>query len=178
MSNARFSSRRGTRWFLSLELLAGLVFSLAARDDQAVYTDSLQNGWQNWSWNSSQNFGSPAFVHSGTASLAVTITNNYITNYWGALYLHHTAFDSSPYTNLTFWINGGTAGGQQLQIAATLNGAGQPSVAVPAPSANAWQQVTVSLASLGAAGKPLPWKTSSYWERAFTRPRWPRSSNA
>ncbi len=163
MANVCFSSGRGTRWFLSLELLAGLMFSLAARADQAVYTDSLQNGWQNWSWNSSQDFGNSAFVHSGTASLAVTITNNYITNYWGALYLHHTAFDSTPYTNLTFWLNGGAAGGQQLQLAATLNGVGQPSVALPVPAANTWQPITVSLATLGVAGKP---NLDGFWIQA------------
>lgn len=141
----------GSGRLLSMLLLAGLAHPLSAQTDQAVYTDSLQNGWQNWSWNSSENFASSAFVHSGTSSIAVTITNNYITNYWGAIFLHHTAFDSSPYTNLTFWINGGTAGGQQLQLAATLSGSGQPSVAIPAPTANTWQQVSIPLASLGAA---------------------------
>ncbi len=139
--------------FLSIFLLTSSFMPLVAQTDQPVYTDSLQNGWANWSWNSSINFGSSTFVHSGSAAISVTITNNYITNYWGAIYLHHTAFDSTPYTNITFWINGGTAGGQQLQIAATLNGVGQPAVALPAPVANTWQQITVSLASLGAAGK-------------------------
>ena len=134
-------------------LLSSLVcFSTArAQTDQPIYSDSLQNGWQNWSWGSVLNFNNSSPVHSGAASIAVTITNYWVTNMWGALYLEHAPFDSTPYTNLTFWINGGVAGGQSLQIAATLNGSAQPSVPVPAPTAGTWQQVTISLASLGVA---------------------------
>lgn len=131
-------------------LLACLCFTAAHAQDQPIYTDSLQNGWQNWSWGSVITLNNSSPVHSGTASIAVTI-NPYGTNSWGAIYLHHTAFDSTPYTNLTFWINGGAAGGQPLQLTATLNGAGQVSVPLQAPAAGTWQQVSVSLASLGVA---------------------------
>ena len=42
--------------------------------------------------------------------------------------------------------------GQTLQLQATVNGNALPAVAVPAPQANSWQQVTVSLPSLGVQG--------------------------
>ena len=73
---------------------------------------------------------------------------------WQALYLHHDAFDSSLYSNLVFWINGGSAGGQLLQVQATLNGTPQTLVTLPALAANTWQQVAIPLASLGVQGKP------------------------
>jgi hypothetical protein len=121
---------------------------------QAVYTDSLQNSWQNWSWGSVLDFNNATVYHSGTKAISVTITNNYVTNTWGAIYLHHSAFDSSSYSNLTFWIHGGTSGGQQLQVAAQLNGSPQTSVALAPLVANTWQQIVLPLSSLGVANQP------------------------
>ncbi len=115
-----------------------------AQNDQAVYTDSLQNGWVNYSW-AAVNFSSTTRVHSGSDAIGVTCTN------YAALYLHAPAFDSTPYTNLTFWINGGTAGGQMLKVQATLNGTPQTNfVSLTALSTN-WQQITIPLAALGVA---------------------------
>src|SRR6266581_4117454 len=93
---------------------------LSAQTDQAVYTDALQNGWQNYGW-TQIDYASTSFVHSGAKDISVTITNNS----YQAIYLHHLAFDSSPYSNLTFWIHGGTAGGQQVQVRAELGGTAQ-----------------------------------------------------
>ena len=114
--------------------------------DQAIYTDSLQNGWQNYSW-ASVIFSTTSPVHSGSDSISVTCTN------FAALYLHAPAFDSTPYTNLTFWINGGATGGQPLKVQATLNGNAQTAVILAALSTN-WQQITISLAALGVADAP------------------------
>src|ERR1700685_1131170 len=79
-----------------------------AQTDQSVYTDTLVNGWQNWSW-ATVNLSNTAPVQSGTDSISVSAGP------YQALYLHQTAFDSTPYTALVFWINGGLAGGQLLQ---------------------------------------------------------------
>ena len=118
-----------------------------AQSDQLVYSDTLQNGWQNWSW-ATVNLSNGAPVQAGTASIAVNA------GAWQALYLHHNAFDSSIYTGLTFWIHGGSTGGQLLQVQAELNGTSQTVVALPPLAANTWQQVTISLASLGVQSKP------------------------
>ena len=118
-----------------------------------IYTDSLQNSWDNWSWGATMDFGSTAVVHSGTAAISVTITQA-----WGAFSLHHTDMDSSPYTNLTFWINGGPSGGQRLQLVGLLGdvsggtAAGTTNLATLA--ANTWQQITVPLGALGVANQP------------------------
>jgi hypothetical protein len=133
---------------LSLLFLCSAVTSGLAQD-QAIYTDSLQNGWANWSWSTTCDFNNATPVHDGTKSVAVTITAA-----WGAFSLWHGNFDSSPYSDITFWIHGGTSGGQQLKIYGELNGVGQPSVDLPLPVAGTWQQVTVSLASMGVANSP------------------------
>ncbi len=138
--------------FKSLSGLWLVVLALTrpeAQADQALYTDALQNAWQNWSWGSTVNYNNSSPVHGGSKSIAVTITNA-----WSAFYLHHTVFDSSGYSNLSFWIQGGSAGGQQLQVQAILNTTNpQPAVILAPLVANSWQQITISLAALNAANR-------------------------
>jgi hypothetical protein len=138
-----------SRWFLSLLLFAGVTFRMAAQQNMAIYTDSLQNSWNDWSYSVTRNFSSTTLIHSGSSSIAVTLTNAY-----GALSLEHANIDSTPYTNLTFWINGGSSGGQQLQVYAELSSGAKPAVALPTLTASTWQQITLSLASLGIANQP------------------------
>ncbi|HTY87842.1 MAG TPA: glycoside hydrolase family 44 protein [Candidatus Acidoferrum sp.] len=120
------------------------------RADQIIYDDALQNSWQDWSWNATRSFNyTGTYVNSGSASVSVTITSG-----WGALSLWHSAFDSTPYTNLTFVINGGASGGQQLQIYAELSTGAQPAISLPTLTANSWQRMNFSLSALGVANQP------------------------
>ena len=135
-----------SRFFRRLVVASTLCLQ-ALLADQSIYTDSLVNGWEDWSW-APVNFSATTPVHGGTRSTSVNA------GAWQALYLHHTPFDSSGYTHLTFWIHGGTSGGQRLQVQAQLNGSPQPAVTLSPLVANAWQQITLSLATLGAANKP------------------------
>src|SRR4051812_316045 len=135
----------------TLILLLTLIFGFAmvGRADQALCTDGLQNGWANWSWSSTVDLNSTAQIHSGTKSAAVTITAGY-----GAFYVHHTPFNSAIYTDLSFWIHGGS-GGQHLHVQGVLSQTNVgPVVSIPTLPANSWQQITIPLASLGVAGKP------------------------
>jgi len=115
--------------------------------DQSVYTDALVNGWQDWSW-ATVNFSNRQPVQSGADSISVSAGP------YQALYLHHDAFDSSLYTNLVFWIDGGSTGGQLLQVQATLNGTAQTIVTLPPLAADIWHQVTIALSSLGVQNQP------------------------
>ena len=120
------------------------------RADQIIYDNALQNSWADWSWNATRNFNySGTYVHAGANSISITITNA-----WGALSLEHSGMDSSIYTNLTFWVNGGASGGQQLKIYAELTTGAQPGINLPTLAANTWQQLTFSLAALGVANQP------------------------
>ena len=124
-----------------------LAPSALAQSDQQVYSDSLLNGWQNWSW-ATVNLANGSPVHSGAQSASVTA------DAWEAIYLHHDALDTSSYTDLTFWIHGGASGGQLLHVQALLNGSAQPAVTLAALPANTWQKISLSLASLGVANQP------------------------
>ena len=97
--------------FLSIVCL--LSTTARAQTDQVIYTDSLQNNWQNYSW-ATVNFNNSNPVHDGSASISVNAAA------WQALYLHHPAQSSDNYTNLVFWIHGGASGGQRLQVQGLL----------------------------------------------------------
>jgi len=112
------SRMRGPGWralAIAIIALCGVTLhgNAFAQSDQVVYTDALGNGWQNWSW-ATVNLGNPTPVQAGSDSIAINA------GAYQALYLHQTAFDSSLYTNLVFWINGGSSGGQLVQVQATL----------------------------------------------------------
>ena len=135
-----------TAFAVSLLFLWSAVTSGWAQD-QAIYSDSLQNGWQNWGW-TQINYNNTSPVHSGSLSISVTITQG-----WQGIYIAHNAFNCSTYTNLVFWINGGASGGQQLQIQGHAGGAPQTAFTLTAPTANTWTRYTVSLASIGVANR-------------------------
>src|ERR1039457_5289867 len=53
---------------LALWSFMGGAFCVCAQTTQTVYTDSLQNGWQDWSW-ATVNLATPAPVHGGASSI-------------------------------------------------------------------------------------------------------------
>lgn len=139
---------------LHTSLVALLLATLAraqpvAEPDYLIYTDSLVNGWQNWSFNATTT-NSAAFIHSGSNAVAVTTTAGF-----GALSVHISGFDSNTYASVSFWINGGASGGQSLQVicrskpASGGNETSSAAVTLSTPLANSWQQITIPLSSFG-----------------------------
>ena len=125
-----------------------------AQANLPIYTDNLVNGFQNWSW-ATVNLENYTPIHSGSYSISVTDGGDQ------ALALERSDFNSSPYASLSFWINGGSTGGQQVQVWGLLDGANQ--VAYPLGTslpANTWQQITIPLSSLGVANKT---NCSGFW---------------
>ena len=119
----------------------------AANAQQTLYDDQLASGWGNYSW-AAVDFRNAAPVHGGQDSIRVAVA----AGSYGALELRAGPFDAAKYGALTFWINGGTTGGQnRLVVKASLDGKPQGGVALPALEANTWKQVTVPLAALGVA---------------------------
>lgn len=113
--------------------------------DMAIYTDSLQNGWENWSW-AGVNLAATSPVHGGTRSISVAADG------WEALYFHHAALDATQYVSLTFWLRAGAAGSLPLVVQATTAGNPQTAVSVaPQPATAGWTLYTVTLAALGVA---------------------------
>ena len=131
----------------SLVLLV-LLLSFFSRADQIIYTNALQNGWQNWSW-ATVNLANTSQYHSAPNSISVTANNS--SSDWQALYLAVAAMSTSGFTNLSFWINGGAAGGQQVQVQAMVNGSPQAALQIGPLVANSWNLINLSMSALGVA---------------------------
>jgi len=149
MQKSFVKCRGGGQGFRCL-LTVACLFQLALRADQIIYDDALENGWQNWSW-ATVNLANTSPVHSGSYSISVTANNN--PSNWQALYLDISAMNTSGFTNLNFWIDGGASGGQQVQVQGLLGSAAQSAVQIGPLPTNSWRQVTLSLSALGVANQ-------------------------
>ncbi len=119
---------------------------------QAIYADSLQNGWQAWGWAKVVNYNNSKPVHSGKKSIAVTITKGY-----DGVFLHHAGFSSNGIRTFSLWANGGAKGGQMLQIQG-ITVKKTPTTVVPVAvgplPAKKWTHIVVPLSKLNVANKP------------------------
>lgn len=129
----------GRLWFW------GAVVPLLVSASQPIYTDTLQNGWLDWSW-ATVNPANTSPVHGGVNSISVTSAG------WEALYLAHAAQDTAAFTHLSFWIHGGKVAGQSILVQASRNGQMLPGVTLATLTPNTWRQENLDLAGLGVAG--------------------------
>ncbi len=121
----------------------GQAQSMAVTSPTVIYGDNLALYWQDWSWDATRYFSNPSPVQSGTKSISVQITKA-----WGALYLHRTSAQSTAgYTQLEFYINGGSTGGQRLSVSANRNTNASYLFTV---SANTWAKVSIPLTKFGS----------------------------
>lgn len=123
-----------------------------------IYTDAVATGWEDWSWGGvTRVFTNTAPVHSGAASIAVTYTEG-----WSGLKLSRfDGVDVSAYDTLRFWVHGGAAGGQQIEVEVGL---GDNVVAVTfTPAAGVWTQVDLPILGLGSPRqvRSLQWFNST-----------------
>jgi peptidoglycan/xylan/chitin deacetylase (PgdA/CDA1 family) len=115
-----------------------------------VFGDYFGNNIEDWSW-ATLDFRSTAVPpHDGRTSIAFEPDN------WGGLALHFTdGLNPATWPTLELWLNGGTSGGQKVQLS-FHNGntkLGSP-IAIDKLlghpiAANTWQKVTLPLASVG-----------------------------
>jgi hypothetical protein len=150
--------------FLVVFILVASGFSLPVMPQALthdIYVDALGAGWDNWSW-ATVNLADTSPVHGGSHSIAVTFGG------WQGLYLHKAGLDTLGTTKLRFYLHGGGAGGQQMNVFFNLqvNGIDQngPTVAVPPPPANSWEQVDVPLSTLNPTSATITgitWQSSS-----------------
>ncbi len=129
----------------------GVLTLIQPSDDMQIYSGRFDNGWgDGWSWMTHYATNNPVYtsnlVFVASNSVALVPSAPYVV--W--LLKPYTTVDATLYTNLTFWINGGATGGQNISVYGELNGSssGLPTVSVTAPT-NSWKQVIISLAALG-----------------------------
>lgn len=142
------NSRR--RFMAALAGMAGALYASPASAADlpkpfVLYDDELKNGWQNWSW--------------AKVQLGVNVGNGKPIKVegdpWSALALHHDAFSTEGFTKLTFYINGGGAGGQQLMVKVQADGKIIESDYVISPKAKTWAMVEVPLKEIKADNRSI-----------------------
>jgi len=113
---------------------------------QIIYNDSLQNGWQSWSW-AKVDLANTKPVHSGSKSIGVVYSKG-----WQALYLHHSDFSTTGFSAVSFWIYGAGSGGQQVQFLGLIHGkAAGKSYPIQPLKPGKWQHLVIPLSSIGIA---------------------------
>lgn len=133
----------------SAALLAAVpaIAQAAKPAPMVIYDDELKNDWQNWSWSVTLQMSVPA---GQVKPIKVEGTP------WAALDLHHSAISTKGYSKLTFFINGGVDGGQQLMVKAKApGGVAIDSNYVIAPKVKTWVVVEVPLKDIGADDKMI-----------------------
>jgi len=116
-----------------------------------IYSDTLGDGWADWSW-CIRDIASKSPVHSGHAAILMTPKN------FGALSLHHGPMGTGGYGTLQLYVRGDAA-----SLYVTLPDAGGnwgPKVSLAnycRPSAGGWQIARIPLGDLGAgrSGKSI-----------------------
>jgi hypothetical protein len=110
-----------------------------------IYSDSLLNGFEDWSWGV-RSFTNSSPVHSGAMSISDA------GGAWNGLSFWHSDFNPSPCTALTFWADGGATGGQILNVYCNFGTNSGPGYALSPLPQNAWQFYSVPLSALGLTG--------------------------
>ncbi|HEX9046463.1 MAG TPA: fibronectin type III domain-containing protein [Verrucomicrobiae bacterium] len=119
-----------------------------------MYSGRFDNGWgDSWSWMPRYPTNNPVF----TSNVVFVASNSMAlapSGQWQAWWLKAgTSVDTTIYTNVTFWINGGTTGGQTISVQGELNGSSSGLPSVPVTAQAGWAPVTISLSSLGINNK-------------------------
>ena len=129
-----------------------LIQAVKAQTNLSIYTDHLVNGFQDWSW-ANHNLANALPVYAGTNSISVSdVAWTGVSFEQAGFNNYQGGFDVSGYTNFSFWANGGSHGGQQLQIYVQYGATnGSYYLLSPLPT-NSWQQYTVPLSALGLTG--------------------------
>lgn len=111
-----------------------------------LYKNTLTKGWEDRSWDTNVNFaGFPAY--DGLTAIVVHFAAPD-----GAMYLYTPEpIKATDYNVLRFWINGGTSGGQQIEVSLVDGNENVlPGVPITPPYPNNWRQVDILLEDLGS----------------------------
>ena len=134
------------RCLFAVLVLAALAGASSGEADTPVFSEALAPGWTNWSWSTVVSFSNASPAHSGAASMAVTYQDG-----WAGLYLHvEPTIDGTPLQTLSFWVHGGTVGGQRFRVLiyrTTTDATRGYDLTVAAGS---WQHVAIPLTSFGS----------------------------
>lgn len=108
-----------------------------------IFDDALAEGWDDWSWSTSIDFGHSSTVHKGATSMAITYESG-----WAGISLYsHNPIAASGYEALTFWVYSDDE--HMLDVFAHTEGGNETMKVRVTTAAGSWQQVTVPMSEIG-----------------------------
>jgi len=111
----------------------------------AIYTDVLQNTFQDWSYTVTHDFNSTEIVRQGTKSIKSVYGGN---SYQGTTFHAGTAASTTGYTTLEFSVFGAAGtNGKKLNVVINGNYTNPPQVTI---AEGAWTTFSLPLSSLGS----------------------------
>jgi len=139
-----------------------------ANDDMSIFSGVTQlgenNGWGDWGWVPHYVTNNPSWNGHYTMAIAASGGNQ-------AWYIHHDLIDTTIYSTISFWLNGGATGGQSVGLQAQKgsdSGPWGPRINATAPT-NSWQQFTFSLSALGVDNTNL--QAIQIWGTGTVQPK-------
>ena len=136
----------GAAFGLLMSVLAtGQLYAADEPKPFIVYDAGLQNGWINWSWATVQ----IAFPAGNAKPIRAEAEP------WAAVALHHDPFSTKDFKKLTFVINGGVDGGQELAIKLVVDGKAVDSNYIIHPKAKTWARAEIPLKDIGGVGQAI-----------------------
>ncbi|MBC7808201.1 MAG: hypothetical protein H7145_18880 [Akkermansiaceae bacterium] len=120
----------------------------AAEGELTVYTDGLENGWQERGWAKVIDYANASPVR-GSVGTSIRVE----AAPYEAVKIYNPAADLSSYRHLVFFLHGGNEGGQVLTVATVAAGKTQKGVPLAPLPANKWVRVIVPLSELGIQGR-------------------------
>lgn len=139
----------------TINLLNGAVFHRICQPAGAlgtnllIYGDSLGSGWTMNGYTSAYNTANHSPVHGGTNSISLILTNGGASGPYASGVISTTNFNF-----LSFWINGGPAGGQVLNLTALHSGSIAATWYIPSVPANTWVNYVLPLGLVGISNVP------------------------
>ncbi len=117
--------------------------------DVLVLADRLLTGWEDWSWDTSVDWGQSDVAHDGRSAARVT----YAAPWAGFSLRAAAAITTSNLSALDFWLYGGDGGASSITVNVSVqqtdDGDAGPAVLVEGPAA-AWTHVRIPLVDLGS----------------------------
>lgn len=112
-----------------------------------IYTDAVQNGFQDWSWTDTHDFSSTVMVRQGNNSiLAMYNAGN---GYQGVTFHAGSAVNTTAYTKLEFSVYATAGlGGKNLNVVVNGNWGGPAQVTL---TAGEWSTFSLDLSAIGAS---------------------------
>lgn len=118
------------------------------KEPLVIYSDSLADTWENWSWDCNSNIKSKEFVKQGDYAIKAVFNK-----FGGFAIGTHKGIKTKDYSTLSFFINGGENGGQKLKVYVNVsnnNGVRTPVPLTHETEQNKWSFISIPLKNLEA----------------------------